>query len=252
MSFLSILPFFRSESTSDLLESGGCRLPDELKKFQMAEPNCSRALYEVFRKNWERLPDYENLSQKIFKSLISTVATHGIPPEFTLKRHPVVGWGLFVAPGQMIAAKKIIGIYAGRVMLVNPRTPKEAMRFKDEETYNFLIDSDPIHLDKKEIRALSKEGSIRIDPGYNVSKGFEIIVDASKSGNFTRFVNHSEEPNLKARCKLVKCKGGSQIVVVFIAKRTLFENEPLLLNYGPGYWKGKGILPERLLASDFV
>lgn len=167
-----------------------------------------------------------------------------------MKHHSTIGWGVFVAEGKTIEARKIVGIYTGKVMLVNPRDPKDK-RNSDPDDYNFCIKTNRIHLERAEFNALQKEGSARCDDGYDLSKGLEFIVDASQTGNFTRFINHSNTPNLKAQCKLAKFKGGMQIVIVLIAKKTI-TNEPLSLNYGSGYWKNKGIQPQELSTHEFT
>ncbi len=238
-----------SDSTKEEVQK---RLPKELEKFQLAVPRCSLSLYEVLKKNWDMLPDYKTISPKVLKRLITDVSSSGIPPEFSLKYHTQIGWGLFVAPRRTIDAKKIVGIYTGHVLLASPRKPQDAARLGSDDSYSFRVESDPIYLTKHEYNKLAREQSVRVDRGYQLSKGLEIVVDAAKCGNFTRFINHSINPNLKASCRLAKFAGGSQIIIVFIAKRTIFENEPLSLDYGPGYWKSKGITPNRLLFTEFA
>ncbi|MBS0635382.1 MAG: SET domain-containing protein-lysine N-methyltransferase [Verrucomicrobia bacterium] len=239
-------------TSSEITEKVSSRLPSDVQSFNLAVPYCTPAIYRLLKKHWQNLPAYPTLSPPVLKRLLADVSSHGIPPEFVLKYNSMVGWGLFVAPGQEIEPNKIIGIYSGRVLLVNPRTPRETARIQADESYNFLIDADPIRLTKDEFRDLSYEGSVKLDPGYSPSKGLELIVDASESGNFTRFVNHSENPNLQTCCRCAKFPEGWQVVVVLIAKRRIFENEPLSFDYGSGYWKGKGISPNELLSLEFT
>ncbi len=221
-------------------------------KFQLAIPHCSLALYQILEKNWDKIPAYEVISAKVLKRLIQEVSSNEIPPDYLLKYHPMIGWGVFVAPGKTVRAHKIVGIYTGNLLLVNPRKPKCAPKLELDDSYNFLIETDLIYLTDEEYADLSNEGSARVDQGYKLSKGLEFIIDASTSGNFTRFVNHSSNPNIEACARIAKFDDGWQVIIVFIAKKTIFENEPLSIDYGPGYWKSKGITPAEILSTEFL
>lgn len=58
------------------------------------------------------------------------------------------------------------------------------------------------------------------------------MIDATKKGNFIRFVNHSDEPNLEPIC-LVK---RSLLHFAFKTKRPIIAGEELTVDYGEGYW----------------
>jgi len=59
------------------------------------------------------------------------------------------------------------------------------------------------------------------------------IIDAYKKGNFTRFINHSDEPNLNSRW--VICKGVTRIIL--FANRLIKKDEQLTYDYGKYYWR---------------
>ncbi len=61
------------------------------------------------------------------------------------------------------------------------------------------------------------------------------VIDAEHEGNEMRFVNHSQEPNLKAMSVLDR---GIQYIALFSVKAIL-PGEQLTLNYGKDYWKNR-------------
>lgn len=58
------------------------------------------------------------------------------------------------------------------------------------------------------------------------------VIDAKCSGNHTRFINHSFEPNVE----LVSVDYEGQIRVLLYAKRQIEAGEQLLYDYGDDYW----------------
>lgn len=59
-----------------------------------------------------------------------------------------------------------------------------------------------------------------------------LVIDAQQKGNFTRYINHSEYPNLSSRWIVVD----GVYHIVFIANRCIEKGEQLTYNYGFGYW----------------
>ena len=59
------------------------------------------------------------------------------------------------------------------------------------------------------------------------------VIDARKKGNFTRFINHSDEPNLTSRWIISEGVGH----VIFFANRKINTGEQLTYDYGPYYWR---------------
>ena len=58
------------------------------------------------------------------------------------------------------------------------------------------------------------------------------VIDAEEKGNFTRFINHSYEPNLTSRWIISEGVGH----IIFFANRTIMPGEQLTYDYGPNYW----------------
>lgn len=61
----------------------------------------------------------------------------------------------------------------------------------------------------------------------------KFVIDAKHRGNFTRFINHSETPNLGLQ--LIYWRGLPRLI--FISLREIQKNEQLTFNYGTLFWK---------------
>lgn len=59
-----------------------------------------------------------------------------------------------------------------------------------------------------------------------------LVIDAEEKGNFTRFINHSDEPNLTSRWIIVD---GIYHVILF-ANQMIPKGKQLTYDYGPNYW----------------
>lgn len=120
-------------------------------------------------------------------------------PEVYIKwTNPLIGYGLFA--GDDIAQYSYIGEYTG---IVKKRQTKKDL----ENDYIF---------------------------GY-VTGPFEtpFVIDARDMGNFTRFINHSETPNLFSTWMI---SGGICHIILF-ASRFIPKDAQLTYDYGPNYWK---------------
>jgi hypothetical protein len=75
----------------------------------------------------------------------------------------------------------------------------------------------------------------------------DMMIDAKKAGNFTRFINHSEKPNVKI--KLVLDAEGLWHVVFFMG-RTTHADEQLFIDYGRKYWEFLQKSPQDLTRNN--
>jgi len=91
------------------------------------------------------------------------------------------GWGVF-AGNKKIPAGTFVGIYAGELLRESVGEERGTKYNAFGKTYLFDIDGYHLHED---------------DPDWEVS----YMVDAYHAGNFTRFLNHSCEPN----CMITSC-----------------------------------------------
>lgn len=78
-----------------------------------------------------------------------------------------------------------------------------------------------------------------IAPEYHRDSVPAFFVDARKSGNFTRFINHSCYPNVSA----IVIYSQEAWHMVYVASRLIKSGEQLLVNYGAGYWSHKTCQP---------
>lgn len=69
------------------------------------------------------------------------------------------------------------------------------------------------------------------------------VVDAMREGNLTRFINHSQSPNLKPLC-LVDRRLLHQVLV---ANRAIKKGEQLTFDYGEDYWIKRKKLEKQFL-----
>jgi len=68
---------------------------------------------------------------------------------------------------------------------------------------------------------------------YSVGEKTPFLIDAEKSGNITRFINHSRSPNLEP----ISVISGDRTHVILLTKQWIKKGEQLTYNYGPDYWK---------------
>lgn len=59
------------------------------------------------------------------------------------------------------------------------------------------------------------------------------VIDAHEKGNHTRFINHSDEPNLYSTWLIVK----NICHVILVTKKGILKDTQLTYDYGPTYWK---------------
>lgn len=67
---------------------------------------------------------------------------------------------------------------------------------------------------------------------------FYTMVDAQEGGNETRFINHSETPNVRP----LICIQGRLFRFGLVASRPIEPGEQLTLDYGPDYWRQREML----------
>lgn len=66
------------------------------------------------------------------------------------------------------------------------------------------------------------------------------VIDAKRMGNYTRFINHHDDPNASA----ITVIAAGLLHVIFKAERKIEIGEEITFDYGPYYWKKRKKLPE--------
>ena len=176
---------------------------------------------------------------KEIESVLKQIETSTIPEHFVKKKlEGKLGSGIFLHPkAQPILKDQVIGTYSGEVSIV-PQNQQ------DDADYAF----DPV----TDLRLTRCEQS-RLDPKnrYHPKRLYAMKLDASKKGNFTRFINHSEKPNVIAY--LVSSQKNPYEIIYF-AKRKINPGEQLLISYENGeksYWGPLGIKPFAMTPKTF-
>jgi hypothetical protein len=74
------------------------------------------------------------------------------------------------------------------------------------------------------------------------------VIDAEEKGNHTRFINHSDEPNLEP----VSVFQGGVFHIIFLASRPIQKGTQLCYDYGADYWTKRRGEKQLLRGIDFL
>lgn len=179
-------------------------------------------------------------SEKI-APILKQIQKNGIPDDLVVKKlKHNLGHGIFLHPhAKPIVRGRPIAFYTGIVRICPEHDGHDS-------NYTFSLLSD--------LRLTKAEQEIW-DPSrrFHPRRLYSVEVDAHKKGNFTRFINHSESPNIEAH--LVKT-ALMPVEVLYVTKKTIHPGEQLLVSYeGDGensYWAGLGIKPMPLSPNTFI
>lgn len=72
---------------------------------------------------------------------------------------------------------------------------------------------------------------------YPIGPGIDspYVIDAQEIGGISRYINHSDTPNLTSRSVHIE---GFNHIILYTTKR-IAKGEQLCYDYGPGYWKAR-------------
>lgn len=220
-------------------------------KYKLPRPKISPLIIEIITKAMKE-QDYkpQRISKKAMtelKKVMQVIKKQGLPDHLVLKKLPdPMGWGIFLKPdAKPILRGSLISIYGGEAMIY-------PQNITDESAYSFAP-IDDIKLTKEEHKLIDKKNK------FSPRRHYSYNVDAERKGNFTRFINHSESPNIEARLlEIPKNSLGietSPIEVVYFAKRTIYPGQQLLVSYEDGeacYWSVLNIKPVPIVADTFT
>lgn len=192
----------------------------------------------VLKAGIKKLKELAEISRAIVKD--------GLPKNLICKKLPGgIGHGIFLHPeAEPILKGQIIAPYAGEVSFVPQYLPEDYL-YSFEPITNIL---------------LNREEQKRFDGQrrYHPRRFYSMHVNALKKGNFTRFINHSDNPNIIAEFfKIPPNSFGLNplpIEVVYVAKKTIRPGEQLLISYDGddnSYWSALGIKPIPITPTTF-
>lgn len=170
----------------------------------------------------------------------SEIDSHGLPLHLVCKKLPgVFGKGIFLHPqAQPILKNQVIGFYSGKTSLV-------VQTFDDGSAYVFDLLSD-MKLTRLEQNQLDSNNR------YHPRRKYCLQVDALKQGCFTRFINHSDQPNVVAY--LIKGDEERPIEVIYLAQKKILPGEQLLVKYEheeSSYWGPMKVKPFPVTPKTF-
>lgn len=78
-------------------------------------------------------------------------------------------------------------------------------------------------------------------PGKKRRKKIRFCVDAEKSGNVARFINHTTHQYQNVGIQIVPAQGFWHII--YVARKDIKKGEQFLTHYGVEYWRDRQIVP---------
>ncbi len=211
---------------------------DDEKLNQVALREIRRQKIEVSRATQKNLRELAEVCKAIEES--------GLPDNLICKKLPDgLGMGVFLHPKAKPMLKgQIIASYSGVVSLISQNLP-------DDSAYAFAPIVD-IPLTKEEQAYFTPKSR------YHPKRLHALDVDAVKKGNFTRFINHSDKPNVVAHLFKIPPNefslAPSPIEVIYTVKKTIHPGEQLLVCYegdGDSYWNFLKIKPISITPKTF-
>ncbi len=120
-----------------------------------------------------------------------------------------IGYGVFAR--ERILPRTFLGEYTGLIQ-------ERKLRHERESTYTFRYTT------------------------WQTSRQ-KYVIDAERMGNFTRFINHSDQPNAEALS--VYCRGMARMI--FVSLSEIQEGEQIHFDYGKIFWKQLPHLKKEIL-----
>lgn len=217
----------------------------KLARQQISEELCALASKKI-RQNKIYIPTATKNHLIDIAAIGKKIQKKGLPKHLVRKKlRGKLGYGIFLRPNaKPILKGEAIAPYSGEVSLV-------AQNAEDDSDYIFSLITDLL---------LTKEEQHLLDPGirYHPRRLYSIDLDAEKRGNFTRFINHSEKPNVEAHLLRIPANSlglkPAAFEIIYIAKKTIRPGEQLLVCYEgeeKSYWGAKKIKPFPMTPKTF-
>lgn len=178
------------------------------------------------------------------KTCKNTVIQRGSQGKFILFRTRSRGWG--VRTLEPLRRGFFVGVYSGELISVGES------RQREDDTYLFNLSNSQIiytrsndEKNEKSRDNVNGAGSSCNEPPPNEGEKQEqeakesddsFVCDAKFYGNFTRFINHSCEPNVIGIRSFTKHHDSRFPYIAFFTNKEIPANTELTLNYGDNYW----------------
>lgn len=193
--------------------------------------------YKKMRK--EKFPSASKNQLTQLARVSEEIQKEGLPSYLVLKKlKGKIGYGIFLHPqAKPILKGEVVAAYAGEVYLA-PQNQGES------SDYAFSLLGDLVLT--REEQLLSKT----FYP-YHPRRLYSLDLDADQTGNFTRFINHSEKPNIEAHLLKTSSDG---FELLYLAKKIIRPGEQLLVSYegeGKSYWGALQIKPFPMTPQTF-
>jgi len=146
------------------------------------------------------------------------VVQHGRQYAVNIRKTSNKGWGIF-AGGRKIPKGSFIGVYAGELLTENEGEERGIKYNKFGRTYLFQLDF--YHL-----RAMESGVS-----GDNDDWQTKYVIDAYHAGNFTRFLNHSCDPNCTMNACYINEANLDKPLLALFTRRDVLPWEELCFSY---------------------
>lgn len=194
---------------------------------------------EVVRANKKNLKEVAKITQ--------TIQLKGLPSYLICKKLPHrLGKGIFLHPqAKPILKDQVIAPYAGEIYLTkqNGETVDGSYAFIPVVNI-FLTKEEQLLVDKK--------------AQYRPNRLYSLRIDALRDGNFTRFINHSEKPNVVSHLFKVPSNPygviPAPVEIIYVAKKNIYPGEQLLICYEDeekSYWGVSKIKPFAMNPKTF-
>jgi len=222
-----------------------------MKKYKLARPSINPELLGIIRREVkkQKIPVYRLAKQNLkeIADVCKAIEERGCPEYLVCKKlGRGLGRGIFLHPkAKPILKGQVIASYAGEITVVAQNEPD------DDGDYAFAPLED-FRLNKSEQLFWDKKFS------FHPRRLYALKLDAQKRGNFTRFINHSEKPNIYSEMLSIPSNrlglAPAPIEIIYFAKKTIHPGEQLLISYEAGeksYWKVMNIKPFPMTPRTF-
>ncbi len=206
--------------------------------FPLVDQSISALIISEIKKQKLSIPRTSKEVLHQIAKIAEEIKRTGLPKYLVCKKLPRgMGRGIFLHPkAKPLLKGDVIAPYSG-IVTVSPQNAP------DDSAYIFELIGQ-FRLSKEEQAHFSK----RIP--YHPRRLYSVNLDALKRGNFTRFINHSDTPNVVAHQVQIPANPlglpPCPLQIIYLAKKTIHPGEQLLVCYEAGeksYWTSADFQP---------